>query len=65
MRFVATLICLSLVALAPLRADAQDETTITAYSEMAGKDVIVTVLKVEQTPMSYRDFCTLLTSTPC
>jgi hypothetical protein len=63
MRFFAALICLSMVALAPLRADAQDETTMTAYSVMAGKEVLVTVVKVERTPMNYEDFHTLLTGT--
>lgn len=38
---------------------------ITAYSAVIDAEVQVNVLKVEQTPMSYQNYCTLLTGTYC
>jgi hypothetical protein len=62
MKLHALLLGLCVLCLAPQVA-AQEE--ITAYSAMLDKEVHVTVLKVEKTPMSYQDFCTLLTGTYC
>jgi len=63
MRFLAVMICLTLASSAPLVAAAQQESSVMAFSVVAGKTVNVNIVKVERTPMSYQDFRTLITGT--